>query len=262
MASNATRSEAMATIRRVLAADYACDEADLVSDRITIVPHEEREGSRDFPVSAKPLQLVTIGAGVVIACHADHLEWVNEQVEGMSRDGLFSATMIGKLAARIDPDRQQLHGPYLRYAASRDRFRPATGRRDTGIEMIADDEVWAMVNHPDFPNALTPSPGRRGSRLVAAVARDGLRMIGVAAACEETPGLWQIGVDVVPGAREAGLGRQVVGMVTQAIFDVDGVPYYTAAASNIGSRSTALGLGFWPAWTDLYVSDLIRSAPV
>ena len=48
---------------------------------------------------------------------------------------------------------------------------------------------------------------------------------------------------------------------TQMIFDAGGVPYYTAAASNIASRSTALGLGFWPAWTDLYVTDLIRSAP-
>ena len=97
--------------------------------------------------------------------------------------------------------------------------------------------------------------------LVAAIAGDGARMIGVAAACEETAGLWQIGVDVIPDAQGSGIGRQLVGMITQEILDAGGVPYYTAAASNIASRSTALGLGFWPAWTDLYVTDLIRSAP-
>ena len=96
---------------------------------------------------------------------------------------------------------------------------------------------------------------------MAAVACENARMIGVAAACEETAGLWQIGVDVIPEARGTGLGREVVARVTQAIFEAGGVPYYTAAPSNIASCSTALGLGFWPAWTDIYVTDLIRSAP-
>ena len=259
--SNGSRSEAMATVRRVIAADYACDEADLLADKVTIVPHEQRDGSRGFQVGEKPLQLVTIGNGVVISCHPDHLGWANAQTQGILRDDIFSASLIGKLAARIDPDRQQLHGPYLRYAASHDRFRPAQGRHDAAIELIADDQVWSLVNHPDFPHALSPSPGRKGSRLVAAVARDGARMIGVAAACEETAGLWQIGVDVIPEMQGTGIGRQIVSTVTQSIFEAGGVPYYTAAPSNIASCSTALGLGFWPAWTDLYVTDLIRSAP-
>ena len=258
---NGIRGEAMATIRRVLAADYACDEADLLSDWITIVPHEQREGSRGFQVSTRPLQFVTTGNGVVIACHPDHLAWAKDQTCGMSRDDVFSASMIGNLAARIDPGRQQLHGPYLRYAASCERFRPVSGTCDAKIDMIADEQVWALENHPDFPHALSPSPGRKGSQFVAAVASERSRMIGVAAACEETAGLWQIGVDVIPEAQGSGIGRQVVGMVAQAILDAGGVPYYTAAASNISSRSTAIGLGFWPAWTDLYVTDLIRSAP-
>lgn len=261
MRSNGSRREAMATIRRVLAADYSCEEADLLSDRITIVPHEQREGGRGFQVSAKSFQLVTIGDGVVIATCPDHLDWARNQMSGMSRDDLFSAAMIGKIATRIDPDTQQLHGPYLRYAVSSDRFRPASGQHGDMIELIADEQVWALVNHPGFPHALSLSPGRKGGRLAAAVASDGSRMIGVAAACEEAAGLWQIGVDVLPEARGMGIARQVVGEVAQAILDRGGVPFYTAAASNIASCSTAIGLGFWPAWTDIYVTDVIRSAP-
>ena len=67
--------------------------------------------------------------------------------------------------------------------------------------------------------------------------------------------MWQIGVDVVETARGGGIGRALVSRLTALILDSGRVPYYSTAVSNIRSRAVALSLGYWPAWTELYVRD-------
>jgi hypothetical protein len=46
-----------------------------------------------------------------------------------------------------------------------------------------------------------------------------------------------------------------VSRLTELILDGGRVPYYSTAVSNIRSCAVALSLGYWPAWTELYVRD-------
>jgi beta-phosphoglucomutase-like phosphatase (HAD superfamily) len=62
-------------------------------------------------------------------------------------------------------------------------------------------------------------------------------------------------VRYVEAARGAGIGRALVGRLTEAVLDAGRVPYYSTAVSNLRSRAVALGLGYWPAWTELYARD-------
>lgn len=55
--------------------------------------------------------------------------------------------------------------------------------------------------------------------------------------------------------RGQGIGRAVVSAVTAAVLARGIIPFYGAAVSNLASRGTALGLGYWPAWTVLFVRD-------
>jgi len=245
----------MGTIIRVLAADFACDEADLTAGVITVVPFEEGAGRRRFRVASKPLLIGTMGTGAVVSCDPRRVDWMRSVVSGLERDGLFEPATIAKINERIAAEGQRLIGPHLCYACSRDRFQPV--RQDgLHIDLIADDEVIELAKIPGFPHALSSNQNLFIPNLLATVAREGSQIIGVAAAAAETDGIWQIGVDVVSEARQKGIGRQIVSRLTAAILERDDVPYYTTSTANIPSRSLAVGLGFWPAWTDLFVADL------
>ena len=52
-----------------------------------------------------------------------------------------------------------------------------------------------------------------------------------------------------------GIGRALVGRLTAAVFDRGRVPYYSTTVANLRSRDLAIGVGYWPAWTDLYARD-------
>jgi hypothetical protein len=254
--ANANRTEAMAAIKRVLAADYACDEADLTAGVMTVVPFEKRPGRRMYPIASKPLLIGSIGSGVVISCDPCRVDWMRSIAAGLDRDDFFEPATIVRINERVAAEGQRLIGPHLRYACSRDRYRPAPSS-GFQIELIADEAVVELAErNPEFPHALSSNQEQPIPVLLATVVRDGNRIIGVAAAAAEANGLWQIGVDVVSDARHHGIGRQIVGLLTEAILEREGVPFYSTGPSNIVSRSVAVSLGFWPAWTELYARDL------
>jgi predicted GNAT family acetyltransferase len=124
------------------------------------------------------------------------------------------------------------------------------------FELLEGDQIHELYSTPGFTHALSYQPDRAVRDVLAVVARDQRQIIGVAAAKAETQKLWQIGVDVIPEARQQGLGKFLVSRLSQEILNRDIVPYYSAASSNIASRSIAASLGFWPAWTELLVNDI------
>ena len=77
----------------------------------------------------------------------------------------------------------------------------------------------------------------------------------MAGASADSDDLWQIGVEVVEAARGSGIGRALVGRLIEGILDRGRIPYYTTVVSNLRSRSVAISLGYWPAWTELYARD-------
>ena len=80
-------------------------------------------------------------------------------------------------------------------------------------------------------------------------------IVDIAGMSADSEILWQIGIDVVPSARGAGLGRALVGRLTELAFRLGKIPHYAVAVSNIRSNALAVGLGYWPAWSELYVKD-------
>lgn len=251
----AHRRRARDLIAGVLAADCACAPDALLTDGTTISVARALPGRRRYPLRDHSLLIVTIGRGVVIAANAERLEWLRDRLAGRERDEIFAATTIVELAELVAPDNEIIIGPTIAYAASRDTFRPAPVPPGVAVEMVERDAIPALYAHHGFEHALAYRlDGERRDRIAVVARRDG-EVIGIAACSDDADALWQIGVDVVPAAQVAGIGRAIVSGLTERILEAGRVPFYTAAASNIASRSLALGLGYWPAWTAL------RSAP-
>jgi hypothetical protein len=247
--------EARAAIRATLAAQCACDEAAFAAAGVTVTAAIEQPGQLRFPVPSRPLLAVTLGAGVVISCRPSRSPWVRRNLGRADRDALFSAPMIARLARYVGHDGQDLVGPILRYACSRDTVRQAAV--PTGVEIVVVEraEMAALHRYAGFSNALSYRADHPRPDMVATVARRRGEIVGIAAASADNDVLWQIGVEVVAKERGGGIGRALVGRLTGAVFDHGRVPYYSTTVANLHSRGLAIGLGYWPAWTDLYARD-------
>lgn len=252
-----TKARARDLIGTVLAADCACGPGDLRSGSTTIAVARLVSGRRRYPLLDHSLLIVTTGHGVALAANAERLGWLRERLAHRERDEIFAATTIAELSVLVARDEQVIIGPTVAYACSRDTFRPSAVPSDAEFAIVEGDGIAELYAYRGFNHALAyqvRGDGERRDRSAAVARRDG-ELIGVAACSDDAEALWQIGVDVVPAARGTGLGRALVGMLTERIMAEGAIPFYTAATSNIASRSLALGLGYWPAWTAL------RAAP-
>jgi GNAT superfamily N-acetyltransferase len=250
------RAATLRIVRIVLAADYACAESALSEEGLTVADAEKRPGRRRFPRPGRPLQVVTMGAGVVVSCHPERAAWLRSTLAELPRDAIFSAPALGELARYVAFDRQILRGPNLQFVCAPDTFRPAAVPDGIAISIREDDAIAELYRHEGFGHALAYRHNPHRPDVVATVASRGGAILGIACASADSDLLWQIGIDVVPAARGAGIGRALVGRLTARIFERGRVPYYATAISNLRSSSVALGLGYVPAWTELYAADL------
>ncbi|HEX5501002.1 MAG TPA: GNAT family N-acetyltransferase [Thermomicrobiales bacterium] len=146
-------------------------------------------------------------------------------------------------------------GPTLSYACAPTDLRPAPPLAGVAIALVGRDGMADLYRHRGFDNALGYDPHDPRPDMLATVATLDGAVVGVAGVSADSDDLWQIGVDVVASARGRGVGRALVGRLTAAIFQCGKVPYYATSIANIHSRAIAVGLGYWPAWTELHARD-------
>jgi GNAT superfamily N-acetyltransferase len=255
MSNNSDHRAALRAIRDVLAADCACAPHDFLAGGLVITSAVEQAGRRRFPFPAKPLWVFSMGAGVVISCSPERMPWIRANLGSLDRDAIFAGPAIGRLARYIARDGQDLGGPDLKYTCSAADLRPVAIPDDVTLSVVEGDGVTALYRHAGFDEALHYRSDHPRPDVAAVVAQRGGHIVGIAGAKADCASLWQIGVNVVEDARGQGIGRAVVGRLTEVILEKGKVPYYSTAVSNIASRTVAIRLGYWPAWVELYARD-------
>lgn len=104
---------------------------------------------------------------------------------------------------------------------------------------------------PQWSNALCKE--RKNLDVLGVAAFDRGSMIALAACSADCDTMWQIGVDVLDGYRNQGIGASITNILAHEILDRGVVPFYCCAWSNIKSQKTALKSGFVPTWVQLTV---------
>jgi GNAT superfamily N-acetyltransferase len=242
-------------VKKVLAADFACDESDFHRDGVFVYEAREIEGARKFPIRKKALNIVTMGKGVVVSCTPDRLEWARENLSNRSKDEIFSESTTSLIAEYIAADNQIIRSPDLKYICVPGRFRPYNAGVDIELTVPGEEEIRQLYEDRKFSNALGFAPNPERPRVVVIGASTGGTIAGVAAAAADCEEMYQVGVDVLPEYQDRGIGKAVVSKVTEAVFSMGKLPYYSTWASNIASRRLAIDIGYFPAWIELYAMD-------
>lgn len=246
------RQWVLQTVETVLSNDLACSPADLWADGVSVHQAEIRAGRFRFPFREQSLVAVTMGNGVVVSCNSARLEWARQNLGHLTRAQFFSAQTMAKLEHCVRKNNQFIAGPDQKYVCSSDDLKAFHIPQGINLSTYDCSNMADLYAHTDFKHALSyradnPRPDR-----LAAVAECGGKIVGIAGASEDCERMWQIGVDVIPDYQGRGIGKAIVGTLTKAILQEGIVPYYSTEVSNLQSRRLANGLGYWPAWIQLY----------
>lgn len=243
---------ALQIVKKVLMADFACDERGFDEEGVFVYQAREIEGGRHFPLPEKFLAVVTMGKGVVISCSSRRLTWAKANLNRLTPIEIFSASTIARMERYVSRDNQFMAGPDLKHICTPDCFRPYNIDEEIEVSLIEGPEIQGLYENNRFPNALGNRNNPERPRLIASLAKCESMLVGVAAASADCDVMWQIGVDTLPGYRNRGIGKTLVSLLTEALFKMGKLPYYSTAVSNITSRRIAISLGYRPTWVELY----------
>ena len=111
---------------------------------------------------------------------------------------------------------------------------------------LADWKEGAAFRHAICGAELMPD------MIAAAAVLDG-KTVAVAGASEDSPLMWQIGIDVLPAFAGKGLAAGLVTLLKQEFLRRGKLPFYGISESHGVSRNVAVRSGFLPAWAEIYV---------
>ena len=242
-----TREEIDGKLKAQLALELNCAPADFSGEETVVTAPILPEKRRKF--SDKPffLQMATFGAGAVISADERLHPWLRAWAKGKRGFWLFEQHNYYELERELRKYGRQM-------ALTHHMFAPKPGltgkRTDLRVRWLEREEIAPFYGREEFPNAICARFLPERPDVLAVLALDEERIMGMAGCSADTPELWQIGVDVLPAYRGRGVGKTLVALLRDEAFRRGALPYYGTSLSNIASWRVALASGFLPAWVE------------
>ncbi len=235
-----TNKEMLSTVQTQLAIDMNCNVDDFNGEKDSIVftLDKKNPGHRPFPRGDYHFQMISMGKAIVISASEVLLPTIKEYVNGKTRDEVFSAPFVNGQGLYYLPDLGKM--PNL----------PAPGGFQYVILERAD--IPAQYSLEGFRNAIQYNVDHPRPDVLLTLAKHNDTVVGMAGASLDCSSMWQIGMDVLPQARNNGLAAYLVNRLAHEILGRGIVPYYATATSNIASQRVAHRAGFAVAWVNAY----------
>lgn len=235
------------TLQIQLSKDYCCTPEEAVGRDNIFTVYTPLEGRRKFQEKGECiLKICAVNGKLLVTGREDIVSVCRDKYSSWDGAWFMEAQTIIELESIVRKygyKIKQLHPFYI----SEEIMPPVPYDFDTvyytrnEIEQFRDDDRFdeAFAFCDDTPDVLG----------IAAVKNGGI--IGMAGASEDSPYMYQIGINVLPEYRGNGIGAALVNLIKNKVLELGKLPYYGTSVSHIASQKTALKAGFVPAWTEL-----------
>lgn len=235
-----------------LALDYCCTAAEVCDGENHFTKHRLLEGRRRWRERGPCyLKIAAVKGKLLVSGQPDIVAWCKERYSGCGSEWFFEPETLRELDARLHKDGWQIESAHPFYLAER----PSEVKtEDWEIRRYEGAEIERFRGDGRYGEAYAFCP-EAPDVLGAAAVREG-RILGMAGASCDSPTMWQIGINVEPEARGAGVGTMLVALLKNEILSRGVLPFYGTSASHLASQRVALGAGFVPAWAELITSPV------
>lgn len=182
--------------------------------------------------------MLSMGKSIVVSASPDILDIVKPLLYGKDRDEAFSMPFV--------------YGHSLYYLPDLAHIKPLDSPDGFVYETVEQYDIPALYQYEGFCNAIQYNTNHPRPDVLAALAKKGGHIVGMAGASNDCAMMWQVGMDVLPEYRNYGLAAYLVNRLTLEILNRGYVPYYGTASSNIASQRVAHRAGYCPAWVCAY----------
>ena len=161
---------------------------------------------------------------MVVCTSEDLQEKVQRLLLNRSRDEIFELPFV--------------YGQALHYVPDKDRKALVPAAPGYTYEVLFEKEIRPLYGLNGFENALAFDGDGTTPTKAVCIARHGQKIVGAAgAAGSAVKDLWEAGVDVQEGYRDAGPGSCLVSRLTEELLARGILPFYSASGTNLGGSS-------------------------
>lgn len=242
-----TQRETIGLIKNQLALEYNCRAEDFDRKANVITERKYIDGCRRYVVDPRLFKMITFGSNCVIMISEKIKERIEPIILNTNVHRLFEYENIIKIDNEI-----RKYGEHI--SKSHHMYMPIMEVKDImptfEIKWYEQNDLSIFYNDERWNNALTmPQEQNEIDVLAVSAILDG-EIVGLAGCSQDTPMLWQIGIDVLDGYRSRGIGATLVRLLKNEIIKRGKIPYYGTCSTNIYSSNIALKCGFIPAWVE------------
>ena len=252
-------------LARQLAADYCCTPEEVQDRENHFTLYRYLEGRRRFQENAEcRLKIAVINGKLLFTGAQEMIDWCRNEYAKTGSEWFFEAKNLRRLNDRLHQDGYQIEMVHPFYIAEQkagksaflgiDPVLASASAKNLEIRWYEKEEIGQFRGDARFDEAYAFDKDAPDVLGVSAI-RDG-QILGMAGASCDSPDLWQIGINVDPQCREAGIGTLLVTLLKEEVLRRGHLPYYGTSMSHIASQRVALGAGFRPAWAELVTSKL------
>jgi GNAT superfamily N-acetyltransferase len=195
----------------------------------TIVRGLEPDPARN----TSPLLAFRIDSLVAATVRPSWLRGVEEVMDRLHPDQVFSVLGTYELGRVTLPDGVAVWGPVPNYIADRSTWRPV----EDGRAVLLGPEQMSMVDWKVFWHC------ERNSPIASFGVYEEEKLVALATVGDRGDSIWEIGVDVAPGLHGRGLGSAVVSAAGNWILDHGAIVHATVAFWNVPSSRNMRALG-------------------
>ena len=243
-----TQAEIFYEMKKQLTYEFNCATDDFSKEENTITTPILHEKRRKFSEESFFIQMATFGKGTVISADESFHPWLHEWVKEKKGIWLFEQHNFFELETEIRKYGYKMALTHHMFLPTPELVKFDT---DLNIKWLEQEEIMEYYGREEFPNAICDRFRPDRPDVLAVVALDGEKIMGMAGCSADTPKLWQIGIDVDPAYRGKGIAKTLVTLLRNETFRRGAIPYYGTGLSNLGSWRTALASGFIPAWIEV-----------
>lgn len=237
-----------------IAIDYCCSGNDVMDRQNHFTQHCFLEGRRRFQENECILKIAVINGKVLFTGNHEMISWCRNEYAGVSSDWFFEVKNLRRLNDRLHQEGYQIEMLHPFYISEQ---RTAVHTGDCVIRWYEGNEIEQFRGDERYSKAFSFDENAPDVLGVAAL-HEG-QILGIAGVSYDSPTMWQIGIDVSPAHRNAGIGQMLVSLLKNEVLRRGRLPYYGTSISHIASQRVALGAGFCPAWVELVTSKMCIS---
>ena len=198
-------------IEKLLSKEYHCSVESLYKKgtMYSVKPHTEQ-----------PYIKILAYRNCVVVCTSEDLqEKVQRLLQNRSRDEIFELPFV--------------YGQTIHYVPDKDRKALVPAAPGYTYKVLFEEGIRSLYGLNGFENALAFDEDGATPTKAVCIARRGQKIVGAAgAAGSAVKDLWEAGVDVQEGYRDAGLGSCLVSRLTEELLARGILPFYSASVTN------------------------------